>query len=66
MNQPLTILYFAWLRERTGLAQEVLPLPDGVRTVSDLVEHLSARSGGFTRRVPEPTHNTLCGKPGIR
>ena len=47
MNKPLTILYFAWLRERTGSAQEELLLPDGVHTVSDLVDYLSARSTGY-------------------
>jgi molybdopterin synthase sulfur carrier subunit len=46
MNQPVTILYFAWLRERTGSAHEELPLPDDVRTVSGLVDYLSARSPG--------------------
>jgi molybdopterin synthase sulfur carrier subunit len=46
MNKPLTILYFAWLRERIGSAQEELLLPDGVRTVSSLVDYLSARSAG--------------------
>ncbi len=46
MNKPLTILYFAWLRERTGSAQETVPLPDGVGTVADLVEHLAASSAG--------------------
>ena len=30
MSKPVTILYFAWLRERTGSAQEELVLPDGV------------------------------------
>lgn len=46
MNKPLTILYFAWLRERTGVSQEEIALPDGVRTVSALVDHLSGRSPG--------------------
>ena len=40
---PLTVLYFAWLRERVGAAAEELALPPGVRTVADLVEHLAAR-----------------------
>jgi molybdopterin synthase sulfur carrier subunit len=44
MMRPLTILYFAWLRERTGTTQEELDLPPGVRTVSDLVDYLSARN----------------------
>jgi molybdopterin synthase sulfur carrier subunit len=46
MIKPLTILYFAWLRERTGASQEEIVLPEGVRTVSALVDHLSARSPG--------------------
>jgi molybdopterin converting factor subunit 1 len=47
MSQTLTILYFAWLHERTGVAQEELALPDGVETVAQLIDHLSARGGGF-------------------
>jgi sulfur-carrier protein len=43
---PLTILYFAWLRERTGLSQESVALPAGVRTVADLVAWLAERSPG--------------------
>lgn len=43
MSKPLTILYFAWLRERVGSAQEELPIPDGVETVAGLVDYLSAR-----------------------
>ena len=42
-DRPLTVLYFAWLRERVGAAEEELPLPSGVRTVADLVDHLAAR-----------------------
>ncbi len=47
MHAPVTVLYFAWLRERTGLSEEHLPLPDGVTTVAELIDHLSARGGGF-------------------
>ena len=43
MTKPLTILYFAWLRERIGCAQEELILPDGVQTVAALVDLLAAR-----------------------
>jgi sulfur-carrier protein len=44
MQPPLTILYFAWLRERTGSASEEIALPDDVRTVSALLDYLSAHS----------------------
>jgi sulfur-carrier protein len=41
MPEPLTILYFAWLRERVGTAEEIVPKPDQVTTVADLVVFLS-------------------------
>ena len=47
MSQVVTVLYFAWLRERIGASSETLTLPDGVRTVGDLVAHLAARGGGY-------------------
>lgn len=46
MSKPLTILYFAWLRELIGTAEETLVLPDGVDTVGGLIGHLSARGAG--------------------
>lgn len=46
MTRPLTILYFAWLRERTGTSLEEIPFPEGVRTVGDLLDVLAARSPG--------------------
>ncbi len=47
MSQPVTVLYFAWLRERIGTSSEALTLPDDVRTVGDLVTYLAARGGGY-------------------
>jgi molybdopterin synthase sulfur carrier subunit len=34
------IRYFAWVREKTGKAEEVLDLPGNVRTVAELVTWL--------------------------
>ncbi|WP_207539100.1 molybdopterin converting factor subunit 1 [Sabulicella rubraurantiaca] len=42
----MKILYFAWVRERTGVAEEEIALPDGVRDIAALVDHLAARSPG--------------------
>ncbi len=42
----ITILYFAWLRERTGLSEETLALPDTGMTVADLIALLAARGPG--------------------
>ncbi|MGC4106900.1 MAG: molybdopterin converting factor subunit 1 [Thermomicrobiales bacterium] len=41
---PLRLLYFAWLRERVGLAEEDVAPPPDVTTVGDLVTWLCARS----------------------
>ena len=40
----ITILYFAWLRERLGKSEEQLHVPDHVRTVGALIALLCARS----------------------
>jgi molybdopterin synthase sulfur carrier subunit len=42
----LTVLYFAWLRERTGTSQECVTLPADVRTVGALIAWLAERSPG--------------------
>jgi len=41
MPRSLTILYFAWLRERIGVSEETLSPPDEVRTIADLVAWLA-------------------------
>jgi molybdopterin synthase sulfur carrier subunit len=46
MSNPVTVLYFAWLRERTGTAEETVTLPDASTTVAHLVGLLAARSAG--------------------
>jgi molybdopterin synthase sulfur carrier subunit len=51
---PLKILYFAWLRERTGRAAEEIPVPDGVRTVGDLMAWLRARDAGHAAAFSNP------------
>ena len=45
----MKILYFAWLRERTGCAEEDIPLPEGVKTVGQLVDWQIGRGGGFAQ-----------------
>jgi molybdopterin synthase sulfur carrier subunit len=47
MTKPITVLYFAWLRERTGTSEETLALPDDVTSVAELVAFLAARSPGY-------------------
>jgi molybdopterin synthase sulfur carrier subunit len=46
VSKIVTVLYFAWLRERTGVTEETLHLPDTVGTVSEVVDFLALRSAG--------------------
>jgi sulfur-carrier protein len=41
---PVKILYFAWVREKVGKAEEVVDVPADVVTVADLVTWLKGRS----------------------
>ena len=40
----IRMLYFAWVRERVGTAEEMVAPPKSVTTVAALVDWLSARS----------------------
>lgn len=40
---PLTIRYFAWLRERVGLSEEQLRPPAEITTVATLIPWLAGR-----------------------
>ncbi len=51
---PLTILYFAWLRERTGKSQETVMPPAHVRTVGELISWLMQRSSGHANAFANP------------
>jgi molybdopterin synthase sulfur carrier subunit len=43
----VTFKYFAWVRERIGLAEERVALPPGIMTVGDAISWLKARGGGY-------------------
>ncbi len=45
-TKELTVLYFAWLRERTRVAEERVAVPATVADVGALVEFLAASSAG--------------------
>jgi molybdopterin synthase sulfur carrier subunit len=50
----LTVLYFAWLRERTGRAEERVVVPASVVTVADLIAWLRARTPGHDAAFARP------------
>jgi sulfur-carrier protein len=47
-------LYFAWVRERVGRAEEELDPPPTVMTVGDLVAWLSRRGEGYAHAFEKP------------
>jgi len=42
----MKVLYFAWLKEKVGIADEEVAVPEEVRTVRGLIAWLSSRSPG--------------------
>ena len=53
----LKLVYFAWVRERTGTAGEEIELPAEVATVADLIAWQKARGGGFAEAFTD--HATI-------
>ena len=49
----MRIMYFAWIREHVGAAQEDIDLPEGVATVGDLVAHLRGLSPGHDKALSD-------------
>jgi molybdopterin synthase sulfur carrier subunit len=47
------LLYFAWLRERLGCAEEQVSLPAGVETVGALLGWLRARGQPYAQVLTE-------------
>ena len=50
----MRIRYFAWLRERTGLAEEEVSLPPEIDTVSGLVSWLASRGENYAYAFENP------------
>jgi len=48
-------VYFAWVRERVGKAEEELNPPPTVRTVEDLVAWLSRQGEGYAHAFEKPS-----------
>lgn len=41
------ILYFAWVREKTGRSEETIELPSGVKTIADLIAWMKTRGAEY-------------------
>ncbi|MFL6688929.1 MAG: molybdopterin converting factor subunit 1 [Alphaproteobacteria bacterium] len=44
----MTVLYFAWVRQKLGISEERVELPAGVRSVRDLTDHLRNRNATWS------------------
>ncbi|MEZ5843308.1 MAG: molybdopterin converting factor subunit 1 [Hyphomicrobiaceae bacterium] len=53
-SPSVRIVYFAWVRERVGRAEETLAIPQGVDTVADLVSWLATRGDGYAEAFARP------------
>ncbi len=50
----MKVLYFAWLRQRIGVAMEEFERPGDVHTVDELVGWLTAKGPGYAKGFAEP------------
>ena len=50
----MKVLYFAWVRERIGKAEEALEPPPAVATVADLIAWLSQRGEEYAHAFEKP------------
>jgi len=48
------ILYFAWVRERVGKAQEEIDPPPGIATVGELMQWLAGRGEEYAEAFANP------------
>jgi molybdopterin synthase sulfur carrier subunit len=48
------LVYFAWVREKVGRAEEIVDLPAGLNTVADLVVWLKGRGPGYAEAFGRP------------
>ncbi|ORE92981.1 molybdopterin converting factor subunit 1 [Acuticoccus yangtzensis] len=47
----MKVKYFAWVRERIGVPEEEITLPDGVATAGDLIVWLKGRGEGYAHAL---------------
>ncbi len=55
-DTPTTVklLYFAWVREKIGMASEVVSLPATVKNVADTIGWLRTRGSGYEAAFSRP------------
>ncbi|MCZ8258789.1 MAG: molybdopterin converting factor subunit 1 [Beijerinckiaceae bacterium] len=51
----MKIVYFAWLRERVGVPEEAIVLPESVRTVGEAITYLAGRGENYAYAFERPS-----------
>ncbi|MEP0321323.1 molybdopterin converting factor subunit 1, partial [Bauldia litoralis] len=51
----MKLVYFAWVRERIGVPEEDVALPEGVATVGALLDWLRTRGEQYDYALAEPS-----------
>lgn len=50
----MKLIYFSWVKERIGVAEEAVDLPETVKTVADLLAWLPGRGENFANALVDP------------
>jgi molybdopterin synthase sulfur carrier subunit len=50
----VTLLYFAWVRQKIGKSEETVAPPANVRTVGELAAWLATRGAGYADAFADP------------
>ena len=53
-SRKTRLIYFAWVRERIGMAEEDVQLPAGIETVADLLRWLKSRGEEYEQALQYP------------
>ena len=53
-TRTVTLMYFAWVREKIGLAREEFALPATIETIADLVAHLRSLGPHYESAFARP------------
>ena len=49
----MKLLYFAWLKQKIGLGEEDVSLPEDIATIAGLVEWLKTRGAGYSEALAD-------------
>lgn len=55
MERSVKFVYFAWVRERIGVTEETLELPEEARTGADVIDWLKSRGENYALALQD-TH----------